>query len=407
MVFALGVISGATWYFLTPMERWRFRRAAAAGIKQFRRLFDEWQTTDPLTDVLRERTRWVIVVPALVVACVVMYVKYLFDTAVLTQPERLVSWGANFAPRTTNQEWWRLAASACVHGSILSLAVNVGALLTAGRVLERLVGPLTFAAVYLASAVLSAVACLWLSPVGVTTGASGAIFGMYGLLLACWMWGTFQRATTTVRLTTVKRIAIPAAIFVLYHLASGDLPVRAEVAGLVVGFGSGLALTRNAAVQKPANKRLAMAVLASAFFTIVFAEPLRGLTDARPEIARVIQSEERAVAMYDAAVAKFRRGWVTGRELVTLIDKTIVPDLEVAIRRVGALARVPQEHREMVTTAQKYLRLLEDAWRFRARAVSKSNGAMLREADRREQMARAAYGELLNASSRTASPPAK
>lgn len=400
LLVVVAVISGATWYFLTPEERGRFLHAVkrtlvrleAAGIRA-------WHARDPLTDALRARTRWTLVVPAFAVINVVLSARMMLDP-VGVNTDTLIAWGSNFAPRTGNNEWWRLVSAAFVHPSVLALTVNTIALLSAGRLLERLVGSLTFAAVYVMAAVMGSLASLWISPVAVSHGASAAVFGLYGLLLACWMWWTFQRATTTVRLASVKRLAVPAIFFICYNLATHHLETRAEIAGLVTGFTAGLLLCRGAAERKPSLRRVAAAMATAALLVFTLSEPVRGIVDARPDIAQVMGTEERTAAAYGLAVVRFQKGWATPRELSDLIERTIVPALQSANRRVKALGRVPLEHRDVVAAAKDYLRLREEAWRVRARALQKSNLAMLREADRKEQMALEAYGALTTSASR-------
>ncbi len=404
-LIALAVLAGAALYFMTPMERMRLRSAALATLQRLAVIASK-RRADPLADVLRARTRWVVVVPGLAAINIVIFAKMLLDAPAIGDPQALIAWGANFAPRTTNNEWWRLVTSSWVHAGFFSLVIDLAALLSAGLVLERLIGPVTLIAVYLAAAALSSLAGLWISPVAVITGASGAIFGLYGLLLACWMWGTFQGASTTVRLESVKRLAIPAGLFVLYHLVTDDMATNAEVTGLVIGFLAGLVLTRWAAQCKPSVRRLAPSMAAVAVIAVASAEPLRGLVDARPEMTRVIQMEERTAGAYNAAVRQFQKGWTSTGELSRLIDRKIVPELQDASRRVKTLGRVPTEHRPMVTAAERYLQLREDAWRFRAKAVSRSSAAMLREADKKEQAALDALRNLVSASGHTPGPQA-
>ncbi len=49
---------------------------------------------------------------------------------------------------------------------------------------ERLVGQLAFAAVYLAAGTFASLVLVSAHPLAVMVGASGAIFGVYGLLFA-------------------------------------------------------------------------------------------------------------------------------------------------------------------------------------------------------------------------------
>ena len=62
-----------------------------------------------------------------------------------------------------------------------------------GAVLERLVGRLAFGAVYVMAGVFTSLVNLASYPVAVTSGASGAVFGLYGLLLASILWQTFEQ----------------------------------------------------------------------------------------------------------------------------------------------------------------------------------------------------------------------
>lgn len=393
------VIFGATWYFLTPEERGRFLRVVrrASGRLETEAL-RAWSDRDPLTDSLRARTRWTIVVPAFAVINVMLFARMTLGPATLT--DMLIAGGGNFAPRTGNGEWWRLVSAIFVHPAVLPLVLNTVALLSAGRLLERLIGPLTFTAVYVMAGVMASLASLWISPLEVSVGASGAVFGLYGLLLACWMWGTFQHATTTVRLASVKRLAIPAVIFICYNLATDDLETRAEIAGLVTGFMAGLLLCRSASRQKPSLVRVAAAMATTALLVFTLSEPVRGLVDARSDIAQVIRMEARTAASYGAVVVRFQKGWTNTRELSHLIERTIVPELQAASRRVKALGRVPPEHRPVIAAAKDYLRLREEGWRLRARALQKSSMPMLREADRKEQVALEAFNALTSFASR-------
>ena len=72
----------------------------------------------------------------------------------------------------------------------------------AGEILERLVGPLAFGSVYLAAGVFGGLVSLSAYPVAVTVGASGAIFGLYGLLLATAAWGVIHPTEMSIPLRT-------------------------------------------------------------------------------------------------------------------------------------------------------------------------------------------------------------
>ena len=81
--------------------------------------------------------------------------------------------GRQHRPRTTNGEWWRLVTAMFVHWGLLHLIADVAGLAQIGRLTERLVGPTTFAFVFVAAGLVSGLRELSVHPVAVNAGASG------------------------------------------------------------------------------------------------------------------------------------------------------------------------------------------------------------------------------------------
>lgn len=81
-------------------------------------------------------------------------------------------------------QWWRLVTAAFLHAGLLHLAFNMGALYLFGPPLERSLGRPRFLALYLTSLLAGSLGALVLSPGALTVGASGAIFGLFGGILA-------------------------------------------------------------------------------------------------------------------------------------------------------------------------------------------------------------------------------
>ena len=74
-----------------------------------------------------------------------------------------------------------------------------GASGTWARCAEGLYGHWTFALVYLISGIGGSLASVWWRPVGVSAGASGAIFGIVGALIASHYLGEFSAPMVVVR----------------------------------------------------------------------------------------------------------------------------------------------------------------------------------------------------------------
>ena len=382
MILFLLLALGFGLYFMTPEERARLVRAVLAAIRRvtYTATQDSPQC-EPFRDALRARTPWALVTPALVALNATVFVFMRFGGGALSDPETLVDWGGNFAPRTTNGEWWRLVTTMFVHSGMLHLVANLAGLVQLGLILERLVGRLVFAAVYLAAGVFASLVSLSAHPVAVSVGASGAIFGIYGLLLASSIWGILHRSTLTIPLMALKKLGPATAVFILYNVANNGLESAAELAGLFVGFVCGLVLSRGVSDRKPPARRVAAAMAATVVIAVAFAVPLHGVDDVRPEIDRVIAVEDRTASAYQATVSRFRNGRSSAEVLAQLIDRTIIPELQAAHVRVEALDRVPSEHQPLVAGAEEYFRLRYESWRLRAEELRKTDMLKLRGAE--------------------------
>jgi membrane associated rhomboid family serine protease len=92
--------------------------------------------------------------------------------------------GTMFPVGVADGQWWRLLTSAFLHLSVLHIVFNMYALFLFGPFVERALGTVRFVAAYVTTAVVSSVFVMYLSaPVGGTAGASGAVFGLFGMAL--------------------------------------------------------------------------------------------------------------------------------------------------------------------------------------------------------------------------------
>ena len=77
-------------------------------------------------------------------------------------------------------DWWRVLTSAFLHYGPLHLGMNMLALAWFGGPLEQALGRARFIGLYLASGLAGAAGALLVTPNGLTVGASGAIYGLFG-----------------------------------------------------------------------------------------------------------------------------------------------------------------------------------------------------------------------------------
>jgi membrane associated rhomboid family serine protease len=362
---------------------------------------------DAFRDRLRVRTPLPIVAPALVVVNLVLFVVQRVkssgdaDTA-------LLAWGASLGTRTTNGEWWRLLTSTFLHATFMHLVMNVAVIAVVGLLLERYMGSLPVLAVYLSAGIISSLMIIRASPVVVSAGASGAVIGLYGLLLASGIWLIVRRKReadlqahmdaardaeadddverppvseeTTgdhlrieVPLVALKRLAPLTALFMLYSLANDGLTMGGELAAFGIGLVAGLFLLRESSDEKPAARQVGMTAAAAFVVAIALAIPLHGIADVKPELERIVALESRTAGLYQTEYDRFKHGRATAQSLAQTIDRTILPDLQAEDRRLKALTHVPPEHQPLVDDAVQYVQLRSESWRLRADGLRKVN----------------------------------
>src|SRR5881394_4024116 len=91
--------------------------------------------------------------------------------------------GFLYGPYVAQGDWWRLVTAPFLHYGPIHLGFNMLFLYWVGTPVEQYLGRARFLLVYLVSGLAGSAGALIATPNGVTVGASGAIFGIFGALL--------------------------------------------------------------------------------------------------------------------------------------------------------------------------------------------------------------------------------
>jgi membrane associated rhomboid family serine protease len=144
----------------------------------------------------------------------------------LISGDRLIVEYGMFPVAVAAGEWWRLATAPFLHAGLWHVGLNMFALWVLGGLVEPLLGRGRFVAVYGVSAFAGAVASyVFSSPVTLSVGASGAVFGLLG--------------ATFVALRTLNRDVSGIVVLLLINLVIGfvlpNIDWRAHLGGLLAG----------------------------------------------------------------------------------------------------------------------------------------------------------------------------
>lgn len=149
----------------------------------------------------------------------------------------LAIYGGNFAPLTTDGQWWRLVTSVFMHGGLLHLVFNALVLANVGLMLEPLLGKAQLLLIYLVTGVVASLTSVVFNYGAVSVGASGAIFGLYGFFLAL-LFSTLFRPEVRQQFLrgTVVFIGINLAFGFTMSMIDNAAHIGGLVAGLLLGF---------------------------------------------------------------------------------------------------------------------------------------------------------------------------
>jgi rhomboid protease GluP len=285
----------------------------------------------------------------------------------------LMRWGADFGPSTLGGQWWRMFTSLFVHIGFLHLLYNMLALVPAGRSLERLVGSRNFLLIYLVAGLGGSLWALYWSPLILSAGASGAVFGIYGALGGLVLMRG-QAMAPELSAALKKSVIAFVAYNAMYSLQPG-VSLAAHVGGLVVGFVGGLVVASAEPAEEteliPDRARpmlaLGLVLALAGFFCLHMRYPnLPGLQDAFAHFDALDQKDSQIVI---EAARKFDRKDISGAEFVELMNKDVLPDWDAMRATLTGYRPVPAGMQGEVDAVASYMQLRAEAWKMFAEAL--------------------------------------
>ena len=189
-------------------------------------------------------------------ACFAVYIMMSISSHTIVRPTvgDVLRWGGTGPEIILKNEWWRLVTAVFVHIGIIHIASNMYVFWGLGMMAERLLGRMNFLATYLLTGIAGNVLTLFLRPNIVGAGASGAIFGLAGLLISVLQFG--QLSVPRERLAPLKKEVVKLA---LYNLVFGAVVPGinniAHLGGLIYGLLLGVVFAWSSRLQREARVR--------------------------------------------------------------------------------------------------------------------------------------------------------
>jgi len=308
----------------------------------------------------------------------------------------LIQIGGNFAPLVTGGQWWRLLVNVFLHASLLHIGFNMLALWQAGPLVERLFGSLPFALIYLGAGLGGSVASIFWRQEVVSVGASGAVFGIYGALLA-YLAG--QRGAFS--LSSLRSLRVSALAFIIYSLAFGFGTTGIDNAAHLGGLAGGILL--GAAFARPLEKRswqareVVRAAILSAPAVVLFG----GLLVATPDKSEVYRRGLALETMIDAfgdeereinnvvrdLQERLKNRTLTDDEAVVTIERELIPRWDKRIAALSSPALAGTKNEQLRQTLVQYATLRRDSMALLSTAIRTDDRSQADEAKRKYEAA--------------------
>jgi rhomboid protease GluP len=166
-------------------------------------------------------------------------------------------WGVNFGPLTLSGEYWRLFTAGFLHANVIHIAVNMWCLWSLGHLSERLFGKWQTFMIYNLTGVGGALLSIANNANHGELGASGAVFGIVGAVMAGVKFGDLNISAGEKRAVFSSALSFALINFVLgfSQIGSGifgTVDNMCHLGGFVTGLLLGLplgAFVRSKALQ--------------------------------------------------------------------------------------------------------------------------------------------------------------
>ena len=155
----------------------------------------------------------------------------------------MLHFGANYGPDTLSGQWWRLLTYMFLHAGIWHILFNMWCLWDLGRLCESLYGRWSYAAIYFITGIAGGLASIGWNPGVLSVGASGAIFGLAGALIASFYLGEFSLPSFAIR-GTLRSLVIFAVFNIVIGQFFGGVDNACHIGGLVSGLILGALVAR-------------------------------------------------------------------------------------------------------------------------------------------------------------------
>jgi membrane associated rhomboid family serine protease len=263
-------------------------------------------------------------------------------------------------------QYWRLITSIFIHIGIIHLLLNNYALWIIGQEIERIYGSARFVILYLATGIIGSLGSYVFSPQATSAGASGAIFGLFGVMAAFAF--RYRKEIPEFLSRDIKRRVIP---IIFINLAFGFSVRIVDNAAHIGGLLSGIALALIIPYMRP-NERITptvwrtLQVICLAVILISFVDAFRSYNGPRLSLANLTSRPGSSVETYFSNMRDANRSFVEARKAPGPLTRggnrssDVKPAMDAVERGIRYINSVPRIDDESEQYRKRLLDLLNE-----------------------------------------------
>ncbi len=274
--------------------------------------------------------------------------------------DSLIRWGGNYTHSTLEGDYWRLQSNVFLHGGIMHLLMNMYGLFIGGTVAEAMMGPRRFLIAYLICGLTASAVSLYFHDEVLSVGASGAIFGAFGISLGL-------SFTSILAKDERKSLWSAFGIFVAINLIAGakeGIDNWAHLGGLVSGLAGGMLYSVSLRRPEKIMRRKLMDILVpvsgvALSMMLVFSKPVE-MPIARQQLTDYIVYSEKGMRFWP------KESDTSAEKLQMILDSGVNSFIKAgrALEHMRTLKTFAASREELISRMDMINRMRMDAFRM-------------------------------------------
>jgi rhomboid protease GluP len=235
------------------------------------------------------------------------------------------------------------------------------------------------------------------NPFAVSAGASGAIFGLYGGLLAFLVRHRDRQQHAFLAALRTNTLAFLGYNVVFGFIIPG-IDMAAHLGGLAGGFVCGFALMPSFPFASYFRlwPRSVLVGVVGLVVIIGLSDLLPRAEDVETRLQQFDSLHSTILTTFNRAITQWQQGRVTEVEIVRILEQEVLPSWRTqreALQQLLTLSRLPTRQQQLVTRLVEYMSARQEGWELLREGLQRHDPRTLKSANDKQRQADQLLGQ--------------